>query len=190
MGGDGANMTYNTALNRRISEIVRDNQLAGDHANPAHFSYRTRTPMHKGIIPGNAPYDEMQVFGGKVNRLKKAKRWLGFAKSLVPKSISDALEDKAVGMIGRVGGKVNRLKKAKRWLGFTKSLVPKSISDALEHQAVGMIGKMGGRRIGSTNSRVGGKRVSAWIQHVKAYQQAHGCSYKDAMMGAKATYKK
>jgi hypothetical protein len=188
MGGDGANMTYNTALNRRISEIVRDNQMAGDHANPAHFSYRTRTPMHAGVVPGNAPYDEMQVFGG-VNRLKKAKRWANFARDLVPERIRNALEDKAVGMIGRIGG-VNRLKKAKRWTGFAKSLVPKSISDALEHQAVGMIGKMGGRRVGSTTSPVGGKRASSWIQHVKAYQQAHGCSYKQAMMGAKATYKK
>ena len=35
----------------------------------------------------------------------------------------------------------------------------------------------------------GGGRPSAWIQHVKAYQAKHGCSYKDAMKGAKGTYR-
>lgn len=29
---------------------------------------------------------------------------------------------------------------------------------------------------------------SAWIQHCKAYQQQHGCSYKDAMKHARETY--
>jgi len=221
-------MTYDTRLNRRIAEIIQDNQMAGDHSNPAHFSYRTRTPMHSGVIPGNAPYDEMQVFGG-VNRLHKANRWSKFVRDLVPESVRNAVEDKAVGMIGKMGGKVNRLKKAKRYANFVRDLVPQRVRDALEDKAVGMIDRvggvnrlkkankwskfvrdlvpqsvrnavedkavgmiksMGGRRVGSTNSRVGGKRPSAWIQHVKAYQQAHGCSYKEAMMGAKATYKK
>jgi hypothetical protein len=188
MGGDGSNMTYNTALNRRIAEIVQDNQMAGDHSNPAHFSYRTRTPLHSGVVPGNNSYDEMQVFGG-VNRLKKANKWSKFVRDLIPKSVRDAVEDKAVGMIGRVGG-VNRLKKANKWSKFVRDLVPQSVRNAVEDKAVGMIKSMGGRHIGSTNSPVGGKRPSAWIQHVKAYQQAHGCSYKQAMMGAKATYKK
>jgi hypothetical protein len=31
---------------------------------------------------------------------------------------------------------------------------------------------------------------SPWIIHVKAYQQKHNCSYKDAMSRAKSTYKK
>lgn len=29
-----------------------------------------------------------------------------------------------------------------------------------------------------------------WINHVKSYQAEHGCSYKDAMSGAKCSYKK
>jgi len=183
-------MLYDTRLNRRIAEIIHDNEMAGDHSNPAHFTYNTRTPLHRGVVPGNAPYDQMQVFGGKVNRLKKASRWSKFVRDLVPKSVRDAVEDKAIGMIGRMGGKVNRLKKATKWSHFVRDLVPKRIRDAVEDRSVDMIGKMGGRRVGSTNSRVGGRRPSAWIQHVKAYQQAHGCSYKEAMMGAKATYKK
>ena len=41
---------------------------------------------------------------------------------------------------------------------------------------------------------VGGAKRSApasgWIAHVKAYAKQHGCSYKDAMSRARATYKK
>ena len=32
--------------------------------------------------------------------------------------------------------------------------------------------------------------MTAWIQHVKNYQQEHGCSYKEAMSRAKDTYQK
>ena len=31
---------------------------------------------------------------------------------------------------------------------------------------------------------------NAWIQHVKAYQNKHNCSYKEALKGAKLTYNK
>jgi hypothetical protein len=36
----------------------------------------------------------------------------------------------------------------------------------------------------------GGKGSSSWIEHVKDYAKNHGCSYKEAMKGAKSTYKK
>jgi hypothetical protein len=36
--------------------------------------------------------------------------------------------------------------------------------------------------------RVG--KPSAWISHVKSYQNQHGCSYREAMVKAKATYQK
>ena len=32
--------------------------------------------------------------------------------------------------------------------------------------------------------------ASAWIQHVKDYQKAHNCSYKEALKKAAMTYKK
>jgi len=32
--------------------------------------------------------------------------------------------------------------------------------------------------------------MNSWIKHVKAYQAKHGCSYKEALQGAKASYKK
>ena len=34
------------------------------------------------------------------------------------------------------------------------------------------------------------KMGNPWLKHVKAYQAKHNCSYKDALKGAKATYKK
>ena len=33
------------------------------------------------------------------------------------------------------------------------------------------------------------KRSNAWIKHVKEYQAEHGCSYGEALKGAKATYR-
>jgi hypothetical protein len=37
----------------------------------------------------------------------------------------------------------------------------------------------------------GGKRgASSWIEHVKAVRAKEGCSYKEAMIKAKATWKK
>ena len=32
--------------------------------------------------------------------------------------------------------------------------------------------------------------MNPWIAHVKQYQAEHGCSYKEAMVKSKATYKK
>ena len=32
--------------------------------------------------------------------------------------------------------------------------------------------------------------MSAWISHVKKYQNEHGCSYKDALKRASASYRK
>jgi hypothetical protein len=53
------------------------------------------------------------------------------------------------------------------------------------------------RPTGKSTFKEGGivkaKRVgkpSAWISHVKAYQNQHGCSYKEAMVKAKASYQK
>jgi hypothetical protein len=53
------------------------------------------------------------------------------------------------------------------------------------------------RPTGKSTYKEGGivkaKRVgkpSAWISHVKSYQNQHGCSYREAMVKAKATYQK
>jgi hypothetical protein len=42
---------------------------------------------------------------------------------------------------------------------------------------------------GTESGRVGGKRASKWIEHVKAYAKQHGVSYKQALKDAKATYR-
>ena len=41
----------------------------------------------------------------------------------------------------------------------------------------------------TTSGKVGGKRASKWIDHVKAYSKKHGVSYKQALKDAKATYR-
>jgi len=43
--------------------------------------------------------------------------------------------------------------------------------------------------LGESDREVGGGK-SSWISHVKAYQQKHGCSYKDALKRAAASYRK
>jgi hypothetical protein len=50
-------------------------------------------------------------------------------------------------------------------------------------------GKRGYKEGGVVKAKRVGK-PSAWISHVKAYQAQHGVSYRDAMVGAKATYQK
>ena len=50
-------------------------------------------------------------------------------------------------------------------------------------------GKLGYKEGGIVKAKRVGK-PSAWISHVKAYQQQHGVSYREAMIGAKATYQK
>ena len=44
------------------------------------------------------------------------------------------------------------------------------------------------REVGA--GQAGSGRSSAWINHVKAYQRKHGCSYKDALKRAAASYRR
>ena len=101
------------------------------------------------------------VTGGKVNRLKKAKKWTGFVQDdIISKGLDNA--KKAVGVYSGYN-------KAKMGLGMPKKV--KAAHAALE----------GGAK----------KRPpSAWIQHVKKYAADHNVSYKEAMSKAKASYKK
>ena len=46
-----------------------------------------------------------------------------------------------------------------------------------------------GNRVNSVLSEgMGMKKQSAWINHVKSYQQQHGCSYKEAMLKSRESY--
>ena len=73
--------------------------------------------------------DETPAQGGKINRLKKFKKWTGAIGDLVPKSTRKALTERVNREIE--GGKVNRLKKFKKWTGAIGDLVPKSTKKAL-----------------------------------------------------------
>jgi hypothetical protein len=61
--------------------------------------------------------NETPAQGGKINRLKKAEKWMEFSK----KAVGNAFDvyDKAK----ERGGKVNRLKKAEKWMDFSKKAV-------------------------------------------------------------------
>ena len=38
-------------------------------------------------------------------------------------------------------------------------------------------------------TRAKNHKPNAWVQHVQRYRSAHGCSYRDALKGARATYR-
>ena len=108
MSPQGSNMGYDTYTNRRIAEILKE-RAYGSHQQPDHFVFRSNSrPM---VLPGNAPYDEAARFdtvGGRkcggINHLKKAHKWTGFVKSLVPPKIAEAAENVAVSQLKRYGG--------------------------------------------------------------------------------------
>jgi len=190
-------MTYDTYINQRIAEITRDNSMYGDHANPTRMVYSHR-PTSGGVIPGNAPYDEIAVFGGRkpLTKMGRHLKDIGhFFKPLgkVIRPVRAALIDKAVEKIKGGRKPLTKMGRHLRDIGrFFKPLgkVIRPVREALINKAVDKIKGAGYRqgRVGSTEGRVGG--ASAWIQHVKAYQAQHGCSYKDALKGAKHTYRK
>ena len=153
--------------------------------------------------------------GKKVNRLKKAKKWLDFADSALgvgEKHASAAKEIAGAGMSG--GKKVNRVKKAKKWLGFVDSALGVGEKHAEAAKEIAGAGISGGKvnrvkkakkwldfadsALGTAEKHAsvvkslagGARKPSAWIAHVKSYASEHGIPYKEAMSKAKATYKK
>jgi len=113
--------------------------------------------------------------GGKVNRLKKAKRWTGFAVDTADKGLDLVEKGMKIGGTGYAvsGGKVNRLKKAKRWTGFAVDTASKGLD--LAEKAT---------KIGSA------KKTSPWIAHVKKVAAEQGIPYNKALKVAGASYKK
>ena len=116
--------------------------------------------------------------GKKINRLKKSEQWSKFARDLVPKSVRKSAISRLNSEISG-GKKINRLKKSEQWSKFARDLIPKSTRQALVDRA---------------NKEISGagkaKKPSAWIAHVKAYQKAHGISYKEAMSEARDSYQR
>ena len=92
-----------------------------------------------------------RMSGGKsVNRLHKFKRWTKGISDLVPDSIKQAGEKRAVSYIesgGAVsGGKARHLQDFKDWTGAIGNLVPESIRQAATKRAVGYIEHGGARK--------------------------------------------
>jgi len=113
--------------------------------------------------------------GGKVNRKKKAERWLGFSVDAANKGLD--LAEKGMKVFGgssyNVSGGVNRKKKAERWLGFSVDAANKGLD--LAEKAT---------KIGSA------KKTSPWIAHVKKVAADKGIPYNQALKVAGASYKK
>jgi hypothetical protein len=68
--------------------------------------------------------------GGKVNRMKKAKKWTDFAVATAKKGIGLAKEIKGLG--GKADGKVNRMRKAQKWTDYAEKTAKRGIGLAKE----------------------------------------------------------
>jgi hypothetical protein len=76
--------------------------------------------------------------GGKVNRLKKAQAWTGYAGNTVNQGMD--LADRGMHLFG---GKVNRLKKAGRWTGYAGDTANTGLNLAGKAMALGALGGFG-----------------------------------------------
>lgn len=152
------------------------------HALMERAVYELGAPMYRGKThaPVMAEYDDGHIpeayelglpalpKGGKVNRRKKATKWLGFAKDVAETGLNIFDDVKS-----RVGGKVNRRKKATKWLGFAKDVADTGLNI-----------------FDDVKSRVGGRAPSPWIAEVKATraqmekESGGQVSYKAAMQEA------
>jgi hypothetical protein len=194
------------AYNKGVASALRQAELRMMYSTPqptmiggGASAYRTGP----GYVD-NVDYGALAT-GGKVNRMKKAKKWTGFASDLVDLGL-----DK-VGKVAAVaeGGKVNRMKKAKKWTGFASDLVDLGLDKVGKAAAVAEGGKvnrlkkakkctgfasdlvdLGLDKVKKIEGAGKPKKPSAWIAHVKAYAAEHQVPYKQAMMEAKTTYKK
>ena len=162
---------------------------------------------------GEMMMESPDISGGKKPKGKTAKflRSVGhFVKPLAPavkkikkvvapmaqQALTDLAVQSALGA-GSCGGKKPKGKTAKflRSVGhFVKPLAPavkkiKKVVAPIAQQALQQ-SAMQAMGAGMRPRLTGGRASSAWIQHVKDYQAKHGCSYKQAMSGAKSTYRK
>lgn len=135
-----------------------------------------------------------EVEGGKVNRLKKAKKWTGFVQDdILSKGLDNA--KKAVGVYGDYKQTQNPLnvlkgkglkKDAKK---AAKKILEEEVKPAAKKAAKQEVDKVA-KKVKAKVEGGAAKKPSAWISHVKDYSKKHNVSYKDAMKSAKASYKK
>jgi hypothetical protein len=210
-------MSYDNSYNKRLQERVREmednqydllqrqptNMLGGGRVREYITHGSSTADSLNGMFVGGMMRTEVKerlgkkivahrMEGGKVNRKKKADKWLGFATDVA---------DKALGYSQQLGGKVNRKKKADKWLGFATDVADKALGYSQQlggkvnrykkaEKWLGFSGKVADKALGYSQQMGGAKPASPWIAHVKAYAQEHGCSYKEAMTRAKDSYRR
>ena len=102
--------------------------------------------------------NETPAEGGKINRLKKANKWLEFSKG----AVGDAFD------LAGMGGKVNRAKKAQKWLDYSKGVVGDALNIYDQAKARGGVNRL--------------KKANKWLEFSKG---AVGDAFDLAGMGGK-----
>jgi ribosomal protein L20 len=87
--------------------------------------------------------NETPAEGGKINRLKKANKWLEFSKG----AVGDAFD------LAGMGGKVNRAKKAQKWLDYSKGVVGDALNIYDQAKARGGVNRL--------------KKANKWLEFSK-----------------------
>ena len=161
--------------------------------------------MPKKPPPNTAVMKPEPFEGGKVNRLKKAKKWTSFVKKDIVKDGIDLAAygydkyDAATNPYGNAmakaitGGKVNRLKKAKKWTSFVKDDIVKDGIDlaAYGYDKYNAATNPYGHAMAKAITGGAAKRPpSKWISFVKAYSAKHNIPYGEALKRAGPEYKK
>jgi len=220
---------FKLAYNRGILDLVRRRELAmlGSMEQPTMFGGGSKVgPLKYGLVPlkplpetDGIDYSTL-VTGGKISRLKKAKKWAAFSGDTLDKGLDLASKAKALGGDLDGAGKKKRKSKAsvsaaRDWTQFATDALTTGLDKGMEINAALDGGKKKKhvnrqkKALGWTNFAVdtankgldlaqkakslgaGKPRApNAWVAHVKQYAAANKVSYKEAMSQAKASYKK
>ena len=202
----GLLQAYNKGVARRLAE----DQLRASFTFPDPQQFPTGMRLRGGGSDGvsvgygsvdNSDYESLAT-GGKVNRVKKANKWLDFVDKALGTGEKHATAVKSIAGAGVSGGKkkINRVKKANKWLDFTDKALTAAEKHALAIKSIAGAGDPQLQRprrrkvkeiVGAGEPVAPKKRApSAWLQHVKQYAAEHNMPYRQAMSEAKATYKK
>ena len=176
-------------------------------AIPAPYRHQIeQKAIHHGKALGQKILKKLGGASSGGSHMKKAKAWRGFAVDTAHMGIDlfkhgkNALGGRTSG--GRTSGGINHLKKATKWRNYAVDTAKMGI-DLFKHGKNALGGRTSGGRHNhqmiqdmsflpkpKTARATGyGRPANPWIQHVKAYQAQHGCSYKEAMKLAKHSYR-
>lgn len=87
--------------------------------------------VKKVVKEGSESESDEEKMGGKISRMKKAKKWTDYAEDTAKKALGLAEMAKAM------GGKVSRMKKAKKWTNYAEDTAKKALGLAEMAKAVG-----------------------------------------------------